>query len=233
LAALHFIPHCDADPQRCLSINVEGTQNVLDAVLPSASVRALVFASTAAVYAPDERAHDENSRLAPTDVYGLSKLAGEQLVSRASDRYDVPVGIARLFNVYGPGETNPHLIPAVIQQAEAGERLALGNLSTARDYVFTDDVARGLTALLDASLAGQTMTCNLGTGEARRGDDVVAAVGDLVERQLVVDTDPERVRQSDRPVLQADASRALDLLAWSPQVSFAAGLQATRHHVMQ
>src|SRR5438874_1590792 len=49
LAALHFIPYCNAHPQETLEVNVAGTQNVLDACLrqPPGS---LVIASTAAVY---------------------------------------------------------------------------------------------------------------------------------------------------------------------------------------
>ncbi len=51
LAAIHFIPACDADPKRCVDVNVGGTQAVLDGCR-EAEVKAVVLASTAAVYAP-------------------------------------------------------------------------------------------------------------------------------------------------------------------------------------
>ena len=119
LAAVHFIPDCDADPEACLSTNVLGTQVALDSAQGSATVRAFVYASTVAVYQPSVEPHHESSRLAPTDVYGSSKLAGEQLVAWLGRRTGMPTGIARLSNVYGPDETNPHLIPVVISQVYA------------------------------------------------------------------------------------------------------------------
>jgi UDP-glucose 4-epimerase len=228
LAAMHFIPDCDADPEACLSVNVEGTQSVLDATLPVDSVRGVVFASTAAVYAPDSGPHSERSKLLPTDVYGMSKLAAEQLVRRASARHGKPAGVARLFNVYGPGETNPHLIPTIFSQASERGQLSLGNLDTARDYVFTDDVAKGLSALMDEVARGRSLLCNLGTGTAISGREVVARVEDLLGTPLEIEVDPTRVRRSDRPTLCADPAYAGSVLGWRPLTTFAQGLIAAR-----
>ena len=55
LAALHFIPDCDADPARCLRVNVDGTRSVLQAAAGLRGPVSLVLASSAAVYAPAER----------------------------------------------------------------------------------------------------------------------------------------------------------------------------------
>ena len=56
----------------------------------------------------------------------------------------ISLGVARLFNVFGPGETNPHLIPTIVRQLQQGPELRLGNLSTKRDYIYVEDVARAL-----------------------------------------------------------------------------------------
>ena len=227
LAAVHFIPDCDADPERCLSVNIGGTQTVLDAIRLCESVSCLVYASTAAVYAPDNAPHKEDlSRLAPTDVYGFSKLAGEQLVEAFARHGDVSSSIARLFNVFGPLETNPHLIPTVIRQAEQGRRLLLGNLSTRRDYVFTEDVARALALFVDATYEGAALLCNVGTGQPFSGEEVVKVVSGLLGKDLIIERDEGRVRPSDRPMLRADNARARQSLSWSPRVSLEDGLLA-------
>ena len=233
LAALHFIPACNADPERCLSINTTGTRSVLEGAVSSGGVRAFVLASTAAVYGPSDDAHLESERPEPTDVYGRSKLAAEQLAARVRDREGLPVSAARLFNVFGPGETNPHLIPEIAAQALNGGKLRLGNLSTARDYVYTDDVARGILALADATLDGRSIVCNLGTGVARTGTDVVRAVSKIVEKNLVVATEAGRVRTSDRPMLRANVDRAEQELSWRPRVSFEEGLRAALSRPLQ
>lgn len=224
LAAVHFIPDCDADPEACLSTNVLGTQVALDCARDSATVKGFVYASTVAVYQPSFEPHRESARLAPTDVYGSSKLAGEQLVASLGRRTGMPTGIARLSNVYGPDETNPHLIPVVISQALRGQVLALGNLATSRDYVFTDDVARGFASFADLVLQGNSAVCNIGTGVPRTGEEVVAAIGTALAHELRIELDPSRVRQSDRPVLCVDAANAADILGWRATTLFGDGI---------
>ena len=60
----------------------------------------------------------------------------------------------RLFNVVGPGETNPHLLPEMIAQLKAGRTgISVGNLSPKRDYIHVKDAASGFAA---ASLDGAT-----------------------------------------------------------------------------
>ena len=81
LAAIHYIPECDNDPANAVATNVAGTVNLLASCRPG--VR-FVFASSGAVYQPDEADHREfSSALGPADIYGITKLQGEQYV-RAS-----------------------------------------------------------------------------------------------------------------------------------------------------
>jgi UDP-glucose 4-epimerase len=226
LAAMHFIPDCNSDPGACLSTNVSGTQQVLESLITCPTIQGFVFASTAAVYAPSLAPHRETSRLAPTDVYGGSKLAAEQLITAFSDRTGMPTGTARLFNVFGPGETNPHLIPTIIAQAHEGRVLSLGDLSTARDYVFTEDVAAAFDALVGAALGGRSETCNIGTGRQWTGTQVVGTVARELDLELEVKTDVSRTRLSDRPMLCADVTRARGQLGWAPTTTFEEGIRA-------
>jgi UDP-glucose 4-epimerase len=231
LAAIHFIPACDADPKRCVDVNVGGTQSLLDGC-EAAGVDAVVIASTAAVYSPGVAAHSDDAEVGPIDIYGLSKLWAEQLLELFHRRTGIAAGVARLFNVFGPGETNPHLIPAVIRQAEGNRELRLGNLSTKRDYVFVQDVAQGLIDLAAAIGSGASsavrtpLTCNLGREQAVDGFELVQAVGELMNRDLTVVGDPARFRSSDRPLLLSDCSRARSLLGWQARTSLHEGLGA-------
>jgi UDP-glucose 4-epimerase len=224
LAAIHFIPACNADPRRAIDVNVVGTQSLLDACAATSSVEAVVLASTGAVYAPSPDAHDEESALGPTDIYGYTKLWTEQLGSLFHHRVESNVGIARLFNVFGPGETNPHLIPTLLSQVDRGGELALGNLSTRRDYVYVDDVAAGLLALADVCRDRGLLTCNLGREHAVDGHELIAAVERLVGRSLPVTLDPARQRASDRPFLVSDCARAHRALQWTAATDLEQGL---------
>jgi UDP-glucose 4-epimerase len=227
LAALHFIPACNRDPQRAIRVNVDGTQGVLRAAADAPSVAGVVVASTAAVYAPSDEAHSERSAIGPTDIYGLTKLWSEQLAELFARSTGKAVGVARLFNVFGPGETNPHLIPTIVRQLQQGPELKLGNLSTKRDYIYVEDVARGLIALAEAVRSGESLTCNLGSGRQYEGREIIETVARLMERDVQLTTDVGRVRASDRPSLLSDSTRASEALGWQPQTSWEQGLAKT------
>jgi UDP-glucose 4-epimerase len=227
LAALHFIPDCDADPAGCLQVNVEGTRAVLAATAALQHRAAVVLASSAAVYAPlDGPLSEQRDGLGPVDVYGYSKRWAEELAADFAARTGTAVGIARLFNVFGPGETNAHFIPSLICQLQAGEPVRLGNLSSRRDYVFVDDVAEALHRLALHVAGGQSATVNIGSGRAYAGHDVVAAVAGLARAALAPVTDLTRLRRTDRPLLLADATLAQKLLDWTPRTSLPDGLRA-------
>ena len=227
LAALHFIPDCDADPMRCLRVNVDGTRSVLEAAAALRGPVSLVVASSAAVYAPADGPHrEQEDSLGPVDVYGQSKRWTEELAAGFAARTGTGVGIARLFNVFGPGETNAHFIPSLICQMKAGESVRLGNLSTKRDYVFVDDVADALLRLAQYSGDGRSATVNIGSGRAYAGDEVVEAMAGLTVADVAPVTDPGRLRPVDRPLLLADPTLAQKLLDWAPRTSLVDGLRA-------
>jgi UDP-glucose 4-epimerase len=219
LAAIHFIPACDADPAECISVNAAGAAAVLQACSLVSPHPACLLASTGAVYAPAQHAHREDEVPGPVDVYGLSKLWMEQIGELFATRHGLRVAVARLFNTYGPGETNPHFIPAVIDQVIAGGPLRVGNIDTRRDYVHVNDVARAL-----AMMAGRTETLNVGSGRAISGHEVIEAIGRAVGRRLDVETDPERLRKVDRPLLLSDPGRAAEVLGWYTEVDFDEGI---------
>jgi UDP-glucose 4-epimerase len=223
LAAIHYIPACDADPANCVSVNTAGAASVLEACTRIDTPPTCVLASTAAVYAPSDVAHIETDPLGPVDVYGLSKLWLEQIAGLYVRRNRLVVSIARLFNVYGPGETNPHLIPSLIGQALAGGVIQVGDLDTRRDYVHVRDVAHALVLMGD--LERDALVCfNVGSGRAVSGREVVETIAHCLERPLATATDPSRLRRVDRPLLLSDPTRTDSELGWRTGVSFEEGI---------
>lgn len=226
LAAMHFIPACNADPAAAISINVTGTQVLLSACHAFAPSATLVLASTGAVYAPSRKPHAEDDALRPTDIYGLTKLWMEQLAELHQTQFGTRIAIARLFNVVGPGETNPHLLPEILQQAAESDTLSLGNLTTRRDYIAVDDIAAGLMLMADAIGGTGMLVCNLGREDAIDGNALLRIVGEVLDRKLKVDTDSTRLRASDRPVLESDCARAHRVLGWRARESLHSTIRA-------
>jgi len=230
LAAIHFIPYCNMHPNECLDVNVVGSQNALDC---ATKMRGVVFVSSAAVYGIHDDPHPEVQAMAPTDIYGLSKKVGEEMAILWSNARQVPVRAARLFNVYGPNETSPHLIPEVMYQANRGSDLKLGNLDPKRDYIFVGDIVNGLITLSTTFGDGLLFdSYNIGTGLEYSAREIVTLLGEITGRDFGLDSVPERTRKSDRMHLCADNSK-LRALGWRPEIEIRPGLERTWEHFQQ
>ena len=227
LAAIHFIPACNADPRRAIDVNVTGTQALLDACATAGAVEAVVLASSASVYASSAAPLSEESALGPVDIYGHTKVWMEQLAALFHRRSAIAVGVARFFNIFGPGETNPHLIPDIITEGRAGGVLRLGNLTSQRDYVYVDDVARGVMLLAEACRVHGSLTCNFGGERPVDGWQLVRLIERLHGGTFVVAQDPAKMRPADNPMIASDCTRAHRLLGWHAETSLEAGLAET------
>ena len=217
LAALHFIPECERDPATTIAVNLLGTVNLLCAA--PAGCR-FVLASSAAVYRPDERPHvEDTSALGPADIYGLTKLHAEHHLAHFARSRGLAGIAVRLFNVIGPGETNPHLLPAIIGQLRAGRRrIELGNLWPKRDYLHVEDAAAGFAALAlgGAIPAGGFLPVNLGSARSHSVAEIVARLSVLCGLDCEIVPDAGRMRPVDRPHLAADIGRIGREFGWRP-----------------
>jgi UDP-glucose 4-epimerase len=226
LAAVHYIPACEAAPGDAVGINVAGTVNLLHSM---ANRPKFVFASTAAVYSPSEQPHQETAGgIGPVDIYGLTKLQAERYVHYFHELRRIDAVIIRLFNVIGPGETNPHLVPAIIRQISRGERkIKLGNLFPKRDYIHVEDAAEGFLRL--ANVHGDRaapLISNLGTGRSYGVREIVEKIADAAAVRLEIEQDPERIRNNDRPLLCASTQTLHALTGWLPDTGVAESLRA-------
>ena len=222
LAAIHYIPECNADPAHALRVNVEATQNVLDAAI-AVGVQHFLLASTGAIYADSPAALTEDARVAPVDIYGWSKTFAEELARWRATRGETHVTVCRFFNNYGPRETNRHIIPEILDQLRTSDKLRLGTTNTRRDYIHTRDNAEALIRLSDLP-PERERTVNIGTGVDASVDELVALLGELLGRPLRITHDPARVRPVDKQVQRADIARLAQLTGWQPQVKLRAGL---------
>jgi len=222
LAAIHFIPECNANPERTLRVNVEATMGLLRACA-AAGVRHFLYASSGAVYADSPLPLTEDSPIGPVDIYGWSKWFGEELCRWQAASSELKVTICRFFNTYGPRETNAHVVPEILSQLKQGRRLRLGNTKPRRDYIYTTDMAKSVR-LLAKTPPLSCQTVNIATGEDASVDDLIDMLSILLGERIVLETDESRFRKADKLAQKADVTRLEHLLSWRPEVSLITGL---------
>jgi UDP-glucose 4-epimerase len=217
LAAIHYIPQCEENPSEAIRINIEGTQNVLSAC--ANRVSRLIFTSTGAIYSPDiETELSEESLIDTRDVYGMTKYSGEKLVEHYMRKGRGEAIIVRLFNAVGLNETNPHLIPAILEQLEEGKvKVELGNLYPKRDYIHVQDIADGLYALGSISELPEKRIFNLGSGTERSIQELMDYFKEETALPLEIIQVASRMRKNDRKSQLADNSYLREVTDWSPR----------------
>jgi UDP-glucose 4-epimerase len=215
LAAMHFIPAVEGAPELAWDVNVNATRRLLDA-LSEHLPELLLFTSSAAVYPNTRGPIPETCPPGPVDLYGETKLEGERLVRKFEAATGTRCIVARIFNVIGRRETNPHVVPDLVAQLRDGlARVRLGNLEPRRDYTDVVDVAVALERLLSLPHDAER-TFNVGSGRSVSVADLVRVCEQVLSRTVEVDVDPKRLRSRDRAQLVADPRLLQRATGWSP-----------------
>lgn len=222
LAAMHYIPECNQAPERTLRVNVESTLGILQSAR-LAGVEHVLVASSGAVYADHPKPLAESSEVAPVDIYGWSKFFVEQLCQWYAETGGPRITVLRLFNNYGPRETNAHIIPEIIGQLRGGHTLKLGNIKPRRDYIHTADTAKALR-LLGRRIPESISTVNVGSGCDASVEELVGLMGELLGQEIRVEIDAARFRKADKLIQVADIRRLEALTGWRPEIGLREGL---------
>lgn len=225
-AAIHFIPYCMSHPDETFATNVRGTELILRA-LERTPARKVVFASTLDVYAPVDRVHREADPAAPVNAYGLSKLLGETLVAYAARTNDRLSGVAlRFANAFGPGETNPHLIPDALKRVrdKSQPEIRMGYLGATRDFIHVFDIADAAIAALFKD-TGRFEVFNVASSVPTPVRSVVETIKRLDGDPRPIVEDQKQFRKFDRPSLSADTTKIRAALGWAPKWSLEEGLR--------
>ena len=228
LAALIGIPYSYRAPESYVDTNIAGTLNVVQAARELGTQK-VVHTSTSEVYGTARNACRSRKSIpcTPSRPMRRQRLRPTSWRSRSMPSFGTPVAVARPFNTYGPRQSARAVIPTVIAQLVAGDRVSLGALHPTRDFSFVSDTVAGLIAVADnpASI-GQVI--NIGSGFEISIGDVAKLIASLMGKELALTNDPARVRPAASEVerLLADIGKARQLLGWQPAFGGPDGLQA-------
>jgi NAD dependent epimerase/dehydratase len=228
LGALIPIPYSYRHPREFVTANVVGTLNVLEAARRS-DVGRVVQTSTSEVYGTAQAVPiDEEHPLHPQSPYAASKVGSDQLALSFQRSFGTPVVVARPFNTFGPRQSARAVIPTIVTQALAREVIELGSTSPTRDFLYVEDTVRGLLAC-GAAEGVEGETINLGSGAEISIGDLADRILNLIDRDVSVVHDEERLRPPGSEVdrLLASTEKAKTLLGWTPAVELDEGLRRT------
>jgi len=224
LAACADIRFSVQDPREDFDNNVKGLFEVLEAARQRGS--RVLFASTASVFnASNPLPWVETALPRPMSPYAAGKLAGEAYCYAYHRCYGVDVRVARMFNVYGVGMTRFAIFDLIRKvQADPGRLEILGDGNQVRDFLYVEDAARGLEAVVTRGKPGEDY--NLAFGAPVRLLDLARIVATLMGHPEIKLEPTGRSFPGDTPRWYADISK-IRAIGFEPRVSLEEGLRLT------
>jgi GDP-4-dehydro-6-deoxy-D-mannose reductase len=226
LAAIALSRAADRDPAAAWMVNADGTAK-LTAALGAAAAKwktqpLFVLASTADVYAWQERPIKEEDSVHPSTPYSASKLGAELVAQQAARCSGLSVIIARPFPASGAGQDESFWIPARSRLLREVKRngwavVPVGDLTAVRDFLHVDDVADAYALMLKRGTPGEVY--NIASGREVTLDQIHTRLEQLLEIAPKREIDGSQVRREARPYLVGDSAKLRAATGWNPRRS--------------
>ena len=168
LAAKIDVEKSIKNPEITNEVNVTGTVNVLRACVEN-KIKNVIALSSAAVFGnPTNLPLTEESKTNPSSPYGASKLAMEHYMHDFSHSYEINSLILRVFNVYGPGQSDAYagVISKFLYNISQNKPLVIfGDGSNTRDFVSVNDVIAVINNSIDNIEGKKGNSYNIASGK--------------------------------------------------------------------
>ena len=234
LAAMISVPESVENPFECVSINVNGLLNVLEASAKH-KIKKIVHSSSAAVYG-DNLVSPKTIAMKPEpkSPYGITKLDGEYYLQTYFENFGVETISLRYFNVFGPRQDPKSqysaAIPIFVNNALQNKEIIIyGDGEQTRDFIFVKDV---VTAnVLAATTAHVTGTYNVACGSAISINQLVQLVLELTKSTSKIRYEKERPGDIKHSLASIEETKLQ--LGFQPKHNLLDGLKETIHYFIQ
>lgn len=222
-----FSHYVDEYPELAIDVNIKGMWNIKKACV-SNGVKHIIFSSSSFVYGDTIKTPvDEGFSTNPKDMLGITKLAGEKILSSTHpDRINYT--ILRLFNVYGPRQYPDNLYTSVvstwIKRALDGKPLEIHDDGTqSLDFIYVEDVADAFILAMDECAKNEIF--NVGSSIAISMNKLAMMVNRLTGNESPLFYNPNHPMFLKN--VRANIKKIKSTLDWTPNVGIEEGLLKT------
>lgn len=213
------------NPDLILDINIKGSVHILEAVKDLKNQPSILMIGSGEEYGyvlPEEVPIKEDTILRPGNIYAATKACQNMLSNVYYRAYGIKVKMVRAFNHIGAGQADMFVVSNFCKQVaeiEAREKepiLYVGNLEAKRDFTDIRDVVRAYSLLVQYGKDGESY--NVGSGKAISIQNLLDRILKLSTFDIEVKQDPNRMRPSDIPIIEADITKIKRDINWEPNI---------------
>jgi len=234
LAAMISVPESVENPFECVSINVNGLLNVLEASAKH-KIKKIVHSSSAAVYG-DNPVSPKTILMKPEpkSPYGITKLDGEYYLQSYLENFGLQTISLRYFNVFGPRQDPKSqyaaAIPIFVNNALQNKEIIIyGDGEQTRDFIFVKDVVAA--NVLAATTENVNGTFNVACGSAISINQLVNLVLELTNSKSHIRYEKERAGDIKHSLASIEETK--QQLGFQPKHDLLEGLKETINYFIQ
>jgi GDPmannose 4,6-dehydratase len=219
-------------PQYTLDVNGKGTLAVLEAVRRFSPHSKVYHAATSEMFgnsSDEDGFQRETTAMVPVSPYGCSKLYAHTLCRNYAQSYGLFICSGILFNHESPRRginfvTNKVALQAAKIKLGMADKIVLGNLHAKRDWGHAKDYVEAMWLMLQQNNPDSFVVA---TGETRTVKEMVDCVFEKVNLDVnkYVQTSDKYFRPEELHYLRGDATKAREVLKWSPKISFSSMME--------
>jgi UDP-glucose 4-epimerase len=211
--------------QRTLEANLLPSLDLM-AACGEMGVKRLILMGSGEEFGPVTGPFDEYTIADPPSPYGASKAAVTGYAKMFHNAFGLPVVVLRPSVVYGPCQAPRMLVPQVMHALRAGREIAVTEGRQTRDFIYVEDVARGILAALTAQgIDGRSY--NLASGEVVTVKDCLSRIEHISGRSGLIHYGAIPYKSGEIFSYEPVAERSYDALHWRPYVTLDEGLAKT------
>ena len=207
----------------CLTVNIEGTKNILRACVKH-KIKRVIFASSSEVYGNGtNKPIIESSELMPKSSYGVSKLAGESYVKAFHEKFGLKYNILRFFNVYGPDQRDDFVISKFKKNINDIKPIKIfGNGKQIRAFCHVDDAAKAVNLVISKGKKNQIY--NIGN------DSEPIQIINLAKK--MVQSSKKRIKILKVPFVKSDRSFDREIFTRQPNIKKSSNILIIYHQFL-
>ena len=234
LAAQSSVSFSWKNPGLTVDVNVKGSLNVLDGVRQMDYHPRVLLIGSGEEYGYIKESDiplKETASLHPGNIYAATKVCQNMMGTIYSHAYQMELVMVRAFNHVGPKQSPIFVVSDFCKQVVEIEKglkpavIYVGNLEARRDFTDVRDVVRAYECLVMRGRAGETY--NVGSGRAVPISEILNKILVHSKAKIEVETQKDKPRPSDIPIIEADISKIRSEVGWKPEITLDKTIQDT------